>query len=220
MKLSEFSLWAFKLELDLSRKFTLFNRCVCAHFERVFDPIETDGIYRVVVKLSGPDKRIGTTELSSSVIKSYREFDFGYFETLNLIAKKRLLLDTLYDALMSLCEIYGWPKDTFQDAYEMVIREDFVNTYIIKRKLNRSKKLSAELIGDHNEKTFDCSLVIKNDDGIELLNKHLFSEEPDEFVFNSRIGDIKWINSTTVVRQSSKDRQELDRFDMADVLAD
>lgn len=42
MKLTEFSLWAFKLELSLARKFTLFSRCVCAHFERHFDPIETD----------------------------------------------------------------------------------------------------------------------------------------------------------------------------------
>ena len=62
MKLPEFSLWAFELELDLARKFTLFSRCVCAHFERLFDSIETDGIYRVVVKLCGPDERVGTAQ--------------------------------------------------------------------------------------------------------------------------------------------------------------
>lgn len=88
MKLTEFSLWAFTLELDLARKFTLFSRCVCAHFERLFDPIETDGIYRVVVKLCGPDEKVGTTELSSSVIKYYKEFDLDYFEGLNIVAKK------------------------------------------------------------------------------------------------------------------------------------
>ncbi|WP_340677927.1 hypothetical protein [Paraglaciecola sp.] len=218
MKLSEFSLWAFKLELDLSRKFTLFSRCVCAHFERLFDPIETDGIYRVVVKLCGPDERVGTYDISSSVIKYYKEFDFVYFESLNLIAKKKLLLDTLYDALMSLCEMHGWPKATFHEAYEMVIRENFVNTYSIKRKLSRNKKLSAELIGEHDEKAFDCSLVIKNSDSKVLLNEHLFSEEPDEFLFNSRVGDINWISKTTVVHQS-KDKQELARFDIGDLIA-
>lgn len=219
MKLSEFSLWAFKLELDLARKFTLFSRCVCAHFERLFDPIETDGIYRVVVKLCGPDERVGTTELSSSVIKYYKEFDFDYFKSLNLVAKKRFLLDTLYNALMTLCEMEGWPKDPFHEAYEKVIRENFVNTYTIKSKLSRNKKLSAELIGHHDEKAFDCSIVIKNSDGKELLNEHLFTEEPDEFLFNSRIGDVKWINKTTVVHQS-KDKQELARFDIEDVIAD
>jgi len=219
MKLSEFSLWAFKLELDLARKFTLFSRCVCAHFERAFDPIETDGIYRVVVKLCGSDERIGTTELSSSVIKCYMEFDFDYFESLNLFAKKRFLLDTLYDALVSLCEIKGWPEAPFHDAYEKVIQENFVNTYTIKRKLSRNKELSAELIGDHDEKAFDCSIVIKNNDGKELFSEHLFSEEPDEFLFNARIGDVKWINKTTVVHQS-KDKQELARFNIGDLIAD
>ncbi|WMS86695.1 hypothetical protein [Pleionea litopenaei] len=219
MKLSEFSLWAFKLELDLARKFTLFSRCVCAHFERLFDPIETDGIYRVVVKLCGPDERVGTTELSSSVIKYYKEFDFDYFESLNLVAKKRFLLDTLYNALMPLCEMEGWPKAPFHEAYEKVIRENFVNTYTIKKKLSRNKKLSAELIGDHDEKAFNCSIVIKNSDGKELLNEHLFTEEPDEFLFNSRIGDVKWINKTTVVHQS-KDKQKLARFDIGDLIDD
>lgn len=219
MKLSEFSLWAFKLELDLARKFTLFSRCVCSHFERLFDSIETDGIYRVVVKLCEPDERVGTTELSSSVIKYYKEFDFEYFESLKLVAKKRFLLDTLYDALMSLCEMEGWPKGPFHEAYDKVIQENFVNTYTIKRKLSRNKKLSAELIGDHDEKAFDCSIVIKNSDGKELINEHLFSEEPDEFLFNTRIGDVKWINKTTVIHQS-KDKQELARFEIGDLMAD
>lgn len=219
MKLSEFSLWAFKLELDLARKFTLFSRCVCAHFERLFDPIETDGVYRVVVKLCGSDERVGATELSGSVIKYYKKFDFDYFESLNLVDKKRFLLDTLYDALMSLCVMQGWSKDPFHEAYEKVIRDNFVNTYIIKRKLSRNKKLSAELIGEHDEKAFDCFVVIKQSDGKELLNERLFSEEPDEFLFNSRIGDIKWVNKTTVVHQS-KDKQELARFDIESLIAD
>ena len=57
MKLKEFDLWAFKLELSESKKFSLFIRCVCAHFERHFQPIETDGIYRIILKLSDQDQR-------------------------------------------------------------------------------------------------------------------------------------------------------------------
>ncbi len=219
MKLKEFSLWAFTLELDLARKFTLFSRCVCAHFERLFDPIETDGIYRVVVKLCGPDERVGTTELSSSVIKYYKEFDLDYFEGLNLVAKKRFLLDALYNSLMSLCDMEGWPKGPFHEAYERVIRENFVNIYTIKRKLNQNKHMSAELVGNHDEKAFNCFIVVKDSNGEERLNEHLFSEEPDEFLFNSRIGDIRWVNKTTVVHQS-KDKQELARFYIRDLMSD
>ncbi|MFM5735035.1 hypothetical protein [Aeromonas hydrophila] len=219
MKLTEFSLWAFTLELGLARKFTLFSRCVCAHFERHFVPIETDGIYRVVVKLCGPDERVGTTELSSSVIKYYKEFDLDYFEGLNLVAKKRFLLDALYNSLMSLCDMEGWPKGPFHEAYERVIRENFVNIYTIKRKLNQNKHMSAELVGNHDEKAFNCFIVVKDSNGEERLNEHLFSEEPDEFLFNSRIGDIRWVNKTTV-RYQSKDKKELGLFDVGYVTSD
>ena len=219
MKLSEFSLWAFKLELDDSRKFTLFNRCVCAHFERLLEPIEIDGIYRVVIRLCKSDERVGSTELSSSVLEYYREFDFSHFDSLSLSSKKKFLLDTLYDSLMVLCNMFEWPKEEFKKAYEMVISENFVNIYTIKRKLNRNRKLSAELIGNHNEEIFDCTLMIKSSDGNELFSEHLFSEEPDEFLFNPRIGDIKWIDSTIVV-YLSRDKQELARFDVGDLIAD
>ena len=219
MKLTEFSLWAFKLELGLARKFTLFSRCVCAHFERHFVPIETDSIYRVVVKLCGPDERVGTTELSSSVIKYYKTFDFDYFEGLNIIAKKRFLLDALYSSLISLCDMEGWPKSHFHEAYERVIRENFVNIYTIKSKLSRNKNMSAELVVSHDEAIFNCFIVIKDKDGRALIKKHLFSEEPDEFIFNARIGDIGWVDKTTV-RYQSRDKKELGLFDIGDVTSD
>lgn len=219
MKLTEFSLWAFKLELGLARKFTLFSRCVCAHFERHFVPIETDGIYRVVVKLCGPDERVGTTESSSSVIKYYKTFDFDYFEGLNIIAKKRFLLDALYSSLISLCDMEGWPKSPFHEAYERVIRENFVNIYTIKSKLSRNKNMSAELVVSHDEEIFNCFILIKDKDGRALIKEHLFSEEPDEFIFNARIGDIRWVDKTTV-RYQSKDKKELGLFDVGYVTSD
>ena len=106
MKLKEFNLWAFLLTLPESRKFTLFNRSVCAHFERHFEPIETNNIYRIIIKLSEDKSRTNNIEESSSVLKYYKWFDFKYFETLNETSKKKFLLDTLYNALQELCHIF------------------------------------------------------------------------------------------------------------------
>lgn len=214
MKLKEFSLWGFKLELSESRKFTLFNRCVCAHFERHFDPIETDGVYRVVVKLSEPDGRVGTTELSSSVLKCYKAFDFSLFDSLEKKAKKNLLLDTLYQSLIQLCEQFGWPKAHFDKAYEQVVQDDFSNIYSVKKKNNRKKTLFAELLCDHNADSFDCFIKVKDKSGKEMLNRLLFSEEPDEFMFNERVGDIKWLPNDILVHLK-KDKTELERFEFS-----
>ncbi len=212
MKLEEFSLWGFKLELSESRKFTLFNRCVCAHFERHFDPIETDGIYRIIIKLSEPDNRVGTIELSSSVLKFYETFDFFLFDGLEEWNKKKLLLDTLHKSLIQLCDQFGWPKTGFNNAYKLVIQEDFLNTYSIKKKNNRNQTLFAELFCNHKVDSFDCFIRVKDKLEKVIYSKLLFSEEPDEFIFNGRIGDIRWLSNSTLVHLK-KDKTELDRFE-------
>jgi len=212
MKLNEFVLWGFKLDLTESRNFTLFNRCVCAHFERHFVPIETDGIYRVVVKLGEADHRVDSTELSSSVLKVYEEFDFGSFGKLSVKSKKELLLDTLYQSLMRLCEKYNWPKVNFREAYEQVVNEDFVNIYCISEKICRNRKMIAELLCEHDIGSFDCFLRVKDQSGREIRRELLFSEEPDEYLFNERIGDIRWLSNDILVHQK-KDKTELARFE-------
>lgn len=211
MKLKEFVLWGFKLKLKDSRKFTLFNRSVCAHFERHFQSINTDSIYRVAIKLSEGDERDGATEESSSVLKYYKAFDFNKFYDMDEMAKKKLMLDTLYDSLIDLCDKFGWLKTPFNEAYKMVLKEHFINTYSHKRKMSRSRKFVAEIVCHHESSKFDCYIEVRNKEGIEVFNKLVFSEEPDEFSFNGLMGDIKWISNDTLV-YLKKDRTEIERF--------
>lgn len=211
MKLKEFALWGFKLSLEDSRKFTLFNRSVCAHFERHFKTIDTENIYRVIVKLSDNDDRDGKIEESSSVLKYYKNFDFIGFYKLNELARKKVLLDTLFDSLIELCDMFDWSKSGFSEAYEIVVKENFFNNYNFKRKMNRNRKLVAEIICNHGPAKFDCNLLVKTKEGKELFTKLLFSEEPDEFLFNSLLGDIKWIDNETLA-VLKKDRSEVERI--------
>lgn len=88
MKLKEFELWAFQLSAEESRVLSLFSRCVYAHFERHFQSIDTNGVYRVILKLCEKDSRIGTVEISSSVLKYYKSFNFKLFVKLNEKEKK------------------------------------------------------------------------------------------------------------------------------------
>lgn len=46
MKLKEFVIWAYKLPLEDAGRISNFSRSVLAHFERSFNPIVTDGVYR------------------------------------------------------------------------------------------------------------------------------------------------------------------------------
>ncbi|MCC2614637.1 hypothetical protein LJ739_00095 [Aestuariibacter halophilus] len=214
MKLKEFDLWAYKLELDDSRAFTLESRCVCAHFERHFKGLETESVYRVVVKLSEGDPRDGTLETSSSVLKYYQSFDFDSFRKLNPIEKKELLLSKLYNSLLSLCEANGWAKEPFEKARSSVIEERFLNSYEVSRKNNPNRSMVASLNAEHTAEAFRLDIIVTDKSGKEIYKNTVLSEEPDEFFFNGRIGRIRW-ESSNVLNYIAKDKSILEtiRFD-------
>lgn len=211
MKLKEFDLWAYKLELKDSRAFTLENRCVCAHFERHFKGLETDGVYRVVVKLSEGDPRDGTTEISSSVLKYYSAFDFNSFNKLDIYERKELLLATLYSSLLSLCEANGWAKEPFEIAKFGVIEDKFINSYEVSKKNNQNRSLIASLNAEHTAELFKLDIVVTDKSGKEILNKTVLSEEPDEFLFNGQIGRIQW-ESSDVLNYIAKDKRVIEKI--------
>ncbi len=203
MKLKEFSLWAYKLDLKDSRAFTLENRCVCAHYERHFKGQETEEIYRVVVKLSEGDPRDGMSEISSSVLKYYDAFNFSTYNKLDLYERKKLLLSTLHKSLLHLCEENNWDKELFEMAKSGVVKDKFFNSYEISRKNNSKRSMVACLNAQHTSKEFKLDIVVIDKSGKEILKKTVLSEEPDEFLFNSRIGRIHW-ESSDVLNYTAK----------------
>lgn len=213
MKLKEFSLWAYKLELNDSRVFTLENRCVCAHFERYFEGLEAEGVYRVVVKLSEGDPRDGTTEVSSSVLKYYEAFDFNSYNKHDADGRKELLLTTLYNALLHLCEVNSWDKEPFEIAKYSVIEDKFINSYEVSRKNNPTHSMVASLNAEHTAEKFKLDIVVTDKYGKEVLRKNVLSEEPDEFLFNGQIGRIQW-KSKNVLNYIAKNKGVLETMEI------
>ncbi|MFV7710851.1 hypothetical protein [Shewanella algae] len=209
MKLKEFALWAYKLDLNDSREFTLENRCVCAHFERHFKGLETEGVYRVVVKLSEGDPRDGMSEISSSVLKYYDDFDFSKYYKLDTYERKELLLSTLHKFLLRLCEENDWDKGPFEMAKHRVIEDKFLNSYEVSRKNNSNRSMVARLNAEHTTEEFKLDIVVIDKSGKEVLKKTVLSEEPDEFLFNSQIGRIQW-QSSDVLSYVAKDKSVLE----------
>ena len=213
MKLREFSLWAYKLELNDSRAFTLENRCICSHFERHFESLETDNIYRVVIKLSEFDPRDGTTEESSSVLKYYDKFDFDHFYKLKGQERKEFLLNVLYTSLLKVCDLKNWDTELFKQANIRVIEDKFDNSYEVIAKNNRARSMVASLIAQHTEEQFNLVIIVKNNQGKIIFEKQVLSEEPDEFLFNSQIGNLKWA-SNGVLTYIAKDNSVVETMNI------
>lgn len=216
MKLKEFDLWGYELELEQSREFNFFIRCICAHYERHFESFDTDGVCRIVLALSDNKELLGKVDLSSSVLKFHRSFDFSSYWELNKAAKQQLILDTLHNGLLDVCQLNNWPEDNFENAYRKVLDEDFVNIFTIRKKTSKNRKLYAELIGHHHHEAFDCYIKVFEKSEKKVFGKRLFSAEPEEFLFVSKIQYITWISNDILVYQK-KDKTELERFEFGDL---
>ncbi|GAB5378711.1 MAG: hypothetical protein Alis3KO_03550 [Aliiglaciecola sp.] len=211
MKLKEFEFWAYKLPNEKARLFHLFSRSVCAHFERHFEKIETDGIYRIIIKISDSKDRLKTTEESSSVLKYYQLFDFESFYKNDETTQKQILLDFLYASLLELCEKNSWNNEPFERAYKEVVNDGLINSYIRDKKFNRGRDLCASIKCEHETDVFRCFLQVNDKVGNEVFLEELFTSEPDEFFFNSKLGKLKWTDRDTVT-VIGKDKSELNRF--------
>lgn len=195
MKLKEFEIWAYELSLDDAKPIHRFSRCVLAHFERVFSPIDTDGVYRVIVKFTSDFNLAGTIEMSSAVLKYYKVFDIAEFKRLDLIQKKTSLLNVMYESLLELATQYSWSENHFTEAYQKVVAADLVNHYAQQVKWNRARNLQASIFCEHEPEFFRGSLVIVDKSNQVVLQEVLFEEEPDEFFFNSRLGKLSWLHN-------------------------
>lgn len=195
MKLKEFEIWAYKLSKSEARQISLFSRCVLAHFERVFQVIDTVDIYRIYIKITDDPSCFGDMEISCSVLKYYKPFDLVAFNQLDILSKKISLLDLVYNSLLELADKYEWNKDNFTEAYKAVVASEFVNHYVHQAKWNRSRNLQARVVCEHEPEVFRGSLVIVDKSNKVVFQQILFEEIPDEFFFNGRLGKISWLNN-------------------------
>jgi hypothetical protein len=209
MKLKEFELWVFKLSNKESSDLTMFSRSVYSHFERHFEPFETgEKFYRIILKLAENDRRIGSVELGSFVLYYYLKFDFLMFGTLKESEKKETLLELMYRSVLKLAEIYSWDTEPFANAYNAVKNESYINHYTHKEKWNSSRDLCAKIWCEHEASIFRCSLIVENKDKDIIMSTVLFTEKPDEFFFNNRLGNIKWLDRRKLQFFTKKESQE------------
>ena len=198
MKLKEFVIWAYKLPLEDAGRISNFSRSVLAHFERSFNPIVTDGVYRVIIKITDDPALFGNIEHREGVLIFNEYFDIESFEKESIESKKLKILNLMLNSVIELCDTYGWCKNNFIAAYEKVIGDNFKNHYIYKSKWNRKKSLQAKIFCEHESDFFRCSLIVDNKDGVVIFKSVLFDTKPQEYKFNERLGNISWINNDTL----------------------
>ena len=128
-------------------------------------------------------------------------FDGPRFRTLEQLEKKKMLLETLHLGSLAIAKLQGWPSESLETAYQCVIDRNYVNEWKWPRaaKLSLDRKHQAVLFCSHEMDRFRAWIVIQERKGNELVRSDAIDEDPSEFRFVPKMGQLTWVSNERVV---------------------
>jgi hypothetical protein len=140
--------------------------------------------------------------------------DVDSFFSLSDAEKKEWALETLQAGIHRLLEQTGWSAGPFLETYKKAKDLQLVNTWIWKKPVaSPSRRLTAEVLVEHNVDSCDISVVVRNRDREEIARKILISELPHEFSYARHLGRLKWASEKRIVLVNKEGVEAL-RFDL------
>ncbi|OAS14693.1 hypothetical protein [Paenibacillus oryzisoli] len=184
---------------DKRRSFRLETRCITAMFERLFVKMKTEDCKKVLIECveSITDERILNFSgiVTVQVKSSYNEFILG-----NDDEKKRTTLNLLLKGIEKISREKDWVIDAFRDVSSQIEKIGYLNEWIWRKAVKSpQKKYYAEVLCQHNVKSMDISILIRQMDGTEVRKIMVISELPDEFAYAKHLGQLVWTSESEVV---------------------
>jgi len=178
-------------------QFRLQTRNITAFYERCLKGYKNDKCSKInidcvqdVVREPSSLYGIYSVQVAFNVDEFFKLDDFG---------KKKKTLELIRAAISQIVEKEGWDKTIFDNAYNKVISENYINKWIWKKqKYNPTRKYIAKVLCEHGIHSCDISVIIM-DKKEQIIRKELIiSEKPDEWMFAKYFGDLKWISTNEV----------------------
>lgn len=189
---------------DKRRSFRLETRCISAMFERIFGKMTTEDCWKILIECVEQVKEERVINLSG-VYTVQVKFNYESFLSKNEYQKKQMTLSTLMEGIRVIARIKGWNLEPFEIVYSKICEVDYINEWIWKKTVKSvDKQFSAELLMQHDVKSMDISILIKDKIGTEISRKKVISELPDEFAYSKHLGELKWISNNEVALTNKK----------------
>lgn len=175
-------------------KFRLQTRNITAFYERCLKGYKNDKCCKINIECA-PNSVIK----SSVVLGIYTvhiPYDIDNFFKLNDFDKKRKTLDLINIAIEHIVEKEQWDKIRFDEAYNQIISENYINTWIWKKqKHSPNRKYIAKVFCEHDIYYCDIGIIIVDKSGQIIKKEVVVTEIPTEWVFIKYFGDLKWISN-------------------------
>ena len=173
-------------------------RTVCALYSRHFPGLTTTRAWKVLVECVPKVQRpLPLDQLG--VLFQELEYDLTTYWASDDHERKVIVLDALHQGVLRVAAAEGWPTAPFEEARKAVIALDYVNEWTWpKPRSSPDRKWRAYLQCQHETDAFNAWLVVVNKAGDVVAKVLAISTLPSEFSFVSKLGSVRWVDSTHV----------------------
>lgn len=171
------------------------TRHICCLYEMSFPGLTTENVWKVIV--FGSKEPACSYRVVGGAAFVHTPFDAARYGSALVDEKKRLVLDTLHDGVITAAKHASWPIDGFVVARDAVLAKSIVTEWIAARKASPSRKRVAEVRALFEPNLFRCWLEVRDRSG-GLRSELAFEEGPSEWLFVPKLGPIRWHSSQRV----------------------
>lgn len=199
-----------KIERHKQKKFNSSTNIISILYEQCLNQ-RVKGLWKIRLNLTDRKDtcKVFLPDKISATALIHKSFDFDHYFARNKLERRKILLETLYEAIVALCKKAGYDVSPFKAAYDKVKQLNYENRYIYgKMTCSPDRKYKAGIEIEVNEEAAFIAVVFtKNDKNNTQRNKITILKTQPHFMFIYRfIHKGKWIDSQTY-RVSDKSGQ-------------
>lgn len=189
---------------ELRRSFRLETRCITSMFERLFGKMKTEDCWKILVECVPHIKEERILNFSG-VCTVQVQFSYKDFCEKDDDNKKVDSLEILMQGIRKVAQTKGWSIDPFDKVYASIKEQQYINDWVWKKPLDSPNgKYLAEVLCQHNVKSMNIVLLVKEKDGTEVIRTKVITELPDEFAYAKHLGKLQWLSDNEVVLMNQK----------------
>ncbi len=176
--------------------------CVTDLFDRSLS-LKIKGLFKYVIELHNKPNvlKVHPPDDYTKIAHYHKTFDFDHYFAQPKPKRRKIILETLYEAIVALCEKAAYDLTPFTAAYEKVKELNYENRYMVgKSKISPNRKYKAGIQVEVTEKAAEISVVFEDFPSLkDLANLKVVRTQPHFFFIQQLVNKGKWKGSDTFI---------------------
>lgn len=177
------------------REFQLKTKCMTSMIERIMIPIQTKECWKILIECVNECTEEAYKSFLGVYIVQIKIDKEDFFDSMSLEQKKKVI-DIVLQGISKLEKVVDFDVKAITNACEEVVKRRYYNEWYWSKPIYYGDKCAIiKIIHDTNNVQI-CMQIIENT--VVIKDEVLITALPDERMYSSHLGAIKWISKNEV----------------------